>query len=277
MNKRIVVLVLGVIVGLWEFYPGSAPLWGLTILKPGRGRIDTLRGTEDSAATIWPVATRYAFPDTAESLFVVFANINDTLGLEALEVSGLDSLWDAKTSILERPFGATAISVVVRLNDQKWNRVNSVRVLGDTTNTRDTLYVSASRSTPLNRPAAANIRSLVPPRTGRDQQMVYTVPDGKEAKILRAHVSPSFSTAGSAVPSDSAVVDVFVRVREFEQDFQTWDVARVSGLRHEWNTAEFVYPDFPELGSRTDVMIAAAVTASASFIETRGILVIEEE
>ena len=72
------------------------------------------------------------------------------------------------------------------------------------------------------------------------------------------------------------MVDVFVRIREFEQDFQTWDVARGSGLRHEWSAVEFVYPDFPELGPRTDVMIAAAVTASASFIETRGVLVIEE-
>ena len=276
MNKRIVVLFLVVVVGFWEFYPVPTPLWGLTILKPGRGRIDTLRGTEDSAATIWPVATRYAFPDTAESLFVVFADINDTLGLEALQVSGLDSLWDAKTSVLERPFGA-GVSVVVPLNDQKWRRVNSVRVLGDTTNIRDTLFVSASRSAPLNKPAAANIRSLVPPRVGRDQQMVYTVPDGKEAKILRAHVSPSFSTAGSAIPSDSAIVDVFVRIREFEQDFQTWDIRRSSGLRHEWNSAEFVYPDFPELTARTDVMVAAAVTASASFIETRGVLVIEEK
>lgn len=277
-NKPEILFTLLVLVSvLWV----GEVAWGGVLLKSGRAVIDTSRSShEDSLPVVWPRQTAYTFTDSAESLFVSLRGSTENLtAIEGIEVIGLDGSWDKKSVTIDRndmPKGDPAARIA-KIGTNTWRRVNRVKVLGDTVNL-DTLYVLASRTiSAQGAPStASHVRSIVPPRVGRDVQMIYTVPDGKKGKILRASLFPSFSTADSAEPSDSAIVDLLVRIREENGIFQTFDMARASSQKNDFPPISLVYPNFPQLNARTDILIAAGVTSSASFIELRGMLIVEE-
>lgn len=273
-------LLLGltaVVFSIWWTSPQD--LQALGILKRGFGRVDTsLSNQENTLPAVWPRGTAYTFPDTAESLFYSSSSVNT--GLEGLSLEVLDANWQKATIELDRGDLPTASAVIAKIGTGTYRRVNSVRVVGDTTN-NDTIYILASRSiigggdgTPSN---ATHVRAVVPPRTGRDAQMVYTVPEGKSARILMAVVQPGFTDADSRGAPDSTFFEAFIRVREPGGAFQTVDSRQVEGRAYDIRDIQFVYPEYPAIPSRSDVMVAIAVTSTASFLNATGSILIDEQ
>lgn len=272
------------LLGLLLWWPSDLP--ASAVLKRGVMQVDTTSSShEDSLWPVWPRGSVYTFPDSAESLFVstgTFHSNGQLTGVEAIQITGLGSNWERQTDELERSeiSQTTPITKVVsKFGTKTWRRVNAIEVLGDTVNV-DTVWILASRS--INAATgvpttASHVRGVLPPRTGRDVQMIYTVPDGHEAKLLSATIQPMFSTAVSAVQPDSAIVEVFIRVRKENGVFQTYDSRQVAGRTYDIRDIEFVYPRSPNLPARADVVVAVGVTTGATVLNMRGSLLLDEQ
>lgn len=238
--------------------------WGRVYIKNVEVEVDTSASGLGTAITLWPGEVAYTYPDSAESLFVV-PNGSDYLSISGFRIIGLGRNWEFKEVTTGRLDPVTSLGV--------FRRVNFAEVLGDTINTWDTLKIVAGRNT---NPSVGDVRAFIPPNYGRDQGLFYTIPDGKEGNLLSVELTPSFSTGSSHLPLDSATVDIFVRTRKHNGAFHVLDSKRISGSVMDLPPVSFVWPQFEDTYPRQDFEIAAAVTSTASLIELRGTMIVEE-
>ena len=209
--------------------------------------VGTGRGEELHWGGDW-LPNQITFPAAAESLWATSTATADTF---FVRVHGLDSNWNPISSAVKIEGGADK-----NVGGRLWWRTNYAEVHGSTTNAGGIIIHAGARYD------TSQVRLVIPPGYGETRNSNRSVAAGRrlELKSLYGTMTPALS--GGASNSDGLLA---IKART---DGKPWKVVdtylfRVSSSGSS-TPIEIAFVDPVVLPPKTDMVVAAAVTASAT-------------
>jgi len=227
----------------------------------GGGALLSVSAGEDLVGTFLPGRTRW--PAVAETLSAYSGSASDYFWLE---VKGLNASWKDQTKKV------MILATTPRRLPGTWIRVNSATVL-DTVNVGVVRLYNSGSGAPTD---TTQIRAQIEPRQGATSWGKFTVPAGPEMLIRSWRMTATTTAVFSGAASTSLLGPVWkdslssgvaaILVREPGRPWTVWDEI---AFRADQGPAFMVTNGYPAIPEKSDVVVRAAVTGSASWLTGR--------